>query len=36
MIGNYTGAKYYSDKAFEIDPKSPALKRSPEVFRKAQ
>ena len=24
-IGNYTGAKYYSDKAFEIDPKSPAL-----------
>jgi tetratricopeptide (TPR) repeat protein len=28
-IGNYTGA-------FNIDPKSPALKRLSEVFRKAQ
>ena len=26
-IGNYTGAKYYFHKAFEIDPGSPALKR---------
>jgi tetratricopeptide (TPR) repeat protein len=36
MIGNYTGANYYSDRALKIDPKSPALKRLPEVLRKAQ
>jgi hypothetical protein len=32
-IGNQTGAKYYSDKAFEIDPGSPALKRLTESPR---